>query len=194
MKNKLVGIAAVVSAVLASVCCIGPLVLAGLGLGSLGAAAGLARYRPLFLVLTAIILAIGFYMAYRKRSVACADGTCEYRSGSRAMKAGLWAITAAAVALATFPNWAAFAMRRSQPAVATSAQTIELSVSGMDCAACTVGIKKSLEKVPGVKDAAIDFDKGEATVVAEGGKVDTLALVRAIEASGPYKAQVKRIN
>lgn len=194
MKNKLVAIAAVVTAALASVCCIGPLVLAALGLGSLGAAAGLTRYRPLFLVLTAIILAVGFYLAYRKRSVACADGTCEYRSGSRAMKAGLWVVTVAAAALATFPNWAAVALRRSQPVAAADAQTIELSVSGMDCAACTVGIKNSLEKVPGVKDASIDFAKGKATVVAEGGKVDASALVRAVEAAGPYKAQVKRIN
>lgn len=194
MKNKLISIAAIVSAALASVCCIGPLVLAALGLGSLGAAAGLTRYRPLFLVLTAIVLAIGFYLAYRKRPVACADGTCEYRSGSRTMKAGLWAVTVAAAALATFPNWAAIALRRSQPVAAANAQTIELSVSGMDCAACTAGIKTSLEQVPGVKDAAIDFAKGEATVVAENGRVDPSALVRAVEASGPYKAQIKRIN
>ncbi|HVA67103.1 MAG TPA: mercuric transporter MerT family protein [Elusimicrobiota bacterium] len=194
MKNKLISIAAVVSAALASVCCIGPLVLAALGLGSLGAAAGLTRYRPLFLVLTTIVLAIGFYLAYRKRPVACADGTCEHRSGSRTMKAGLWAVTVAAAALATFPNWAAVALRRSQPVAAANAQTIELSVSGMDCAACAVGIKNSLEKVPGVKDASIDFAKGEATVVAGNGRVDPSALVRAVEASGPYKAQIKKIN
>ena len=84
MNNRIaVGIAALASAGLASICCIGPLALTGLGLGGLGLAAGLTQYRPLFLALTALVLAVGFHLAYRKREVPCADGSCELRSGSR---------------------------------------------------------------------------------------------------------------
>ncbi|MCI0409771.1 MAG: hypothetical protein L0191_14615 [Acidobacteria bacterium] len=50
MKESIVNAGAVISAGLASICCLGPLALAGAGLGSLGLAIGLAKYRPLFLV------------------------------------------------------------------------------------------------------------------------------------------------
>ena len=105
MNNKIVvGAVALVSAGLASVCCIGPVIVTGLGLGSLGLAAGLTQYRPLFLALTGLVLAAGFYLAYRKRPATCADGSCELRSGSRTVKAALWAITAMTLGVATFPN------------------------------------------------------------------------------------------
>lgn len=105
MKEKIASLGALISASLASICCLGPLVLVGLGLGGLGLAAGLSKYRPVFLALTAIFLGAVFYLTYRKREVACADGSCQLRSGSKAMKTALWIITALAIALAMFPYW-----------------------------------------------------------------------------------------
>ena len=107
MKEKVAGIGAVVSASLASICCLGPLALVGLGLGGVGLAAGLVKSRPFFLALTAVFLGLAFYFTYRKREVACPDGSCRLRAGSRTMKVTLWVIAAAAVGLATYPNWAA---------------------------------------------------------------------------------------
>lgn len=188
MNNKIIGVVALASAGLASVCCIGPLVLTGLGLGSLGLAAGLTRYRLLFLVLTAMVLAAGFYLAYRKRPVACADGKCEMRSGSRTMKAALWTVTALAVVVATFPNWSAWVLTRGFVAVPVGAQTLSVKVSGMTCAACTVAIKKSVEKVPGVYSANVDLDDQRATVITDG-KADPKAVLKAVATAG-YKAEI----
>lgn len=188
MDKKLVGLAALASAALASVCCIGPLILTGLGLGSLGLAAGLTKYRPVFLAVTAVVLAVAFYLAYRKRSVSCADGSCELRSGSRAMKAGVWTVAALAAAMATFPNWSGGVVSSAPVAVPAGAQILSLTVAGMDCEACTSAIKKSVEKVPGVLSADIDFPGGRATVVSDG-KADSGAVIRAVEAAG-YKAEL----
>lgn len=188
-KNKVVvGIAALASAALASVCCIGPLLLTGLGLGSLGLAAGLTRYRPAFLALTAFVLAVGFYLAYRRREMPCADGSCEVRSGSRTMKAALWGLTAVALATATFPSWSVLLLARGSAPVPAGAQTLTLKVSGMDCAACTVSIRQSLEKVPGVYSASVDFEAAQATVFTNG-KVEPAAALEAVAAAG-YKAVV----
>lgn len=188
-RNKvMVGIAALASAGLASVCCIGPLLLTGLGLGSLGLATGLTRYRPLFLALTGLVLAVGFYLAYRKREVPCADGSCEVRSGSRTMKAALWSVTALALALGTFPRWSVLFATGGPAAVPAGAQTLTLKVSGMDCAACTVSIRESLEKVPGVYSASVDFDAAQATVFTNG-TVEPAAALEAVAAAG-YKAVV----
>lgn len=188
MDKKLVGLAALASAGLASVCCLGPLIVTGLGLGSLGLAAGLSSYRPFFLAITGVVLAVAFYLAYRKRSVNCADGSCELRSGGPAMKAGVWALAALAAAMATFPSWSGRLVLSAPAAVPAGAQIMSLKVAGMDCQACTAAIKQSVSKVPGVLSADIDFSRGEATV-ASNGKADPGAVIRAVEAAG-YKAEL----
>lgn len=189
MNNRVVVAAvALASAGLASVCCIGPLVLTGLGLGGLGLAAGLTQYRPLFVALTGLVLAAGFYLAYRKRPAACADGSCELRSGSRTVKAGLWAMTALTVAVATFPDWSARVLDSGSAAPPAGAEMISLRISGMDCAACTGAIKKSVEKVPGVYSASVDFDSRRA-MIATDGKADPRAVLMAVAAAG-YKAEI----
>ena len=188
MNNKLVGLAALFSAGFASICCIGPLVLTALGLGSLGLAAGLTQYRPIFLGVTAVVLGAGFYFAYRKREAACADGSCEVRSGSKTMKAGLWGLTALTVALATFPTWSACLLSRDSGTAPAGAKTLALKVSGMTCTACAVSIEKSVMKVPGVYSARVDFDEGTALVKTDDG-VGADAVLQAVAAAG-YEAQV----
>lgn len=188
MDKKLVGLAALASAGLASVCCLGPLVVTGLGLGSLGLAAGLAKYRPFFLAMTGVVLAVAVYLAYRKRAVNCADGSCEFRSGSRAMKAGVWTVAALAAATATFPSWSGRFVPRTPVVVPVGAEKLALKISGMDCEACTAAIRKSVEKVPGVLSADIDLSRGRATVVSDG-QADSGAVIRAVEAAG-YKAEL----
>lgn len=61
---------AVLAALAASSCCLGPLLLAALGVGSAGAIAGLAAYRPYLLAGTALLLAVAFYFTYRNGSEA----------------------------------------------------------------------------------------------------------------------------
>ena len=57
---------AIVSAFLASVCCVGPLVFALLGLGGGALLVKFEPYRPYFTVLTLALLGAGFYFTYRK--------------------------------------------------------------------------------------------------------------------------------
>lgn len=187
--EKTAGIVALVSAAFASICCLGPVVLAALGLGGVGLAAGLTQYRPIFLGFTAIILGVAFYFTYRKREVACADGTCELRSGGKTMKGVLWAITVLAVGLATFPTWSAYALR-NRPAIAAGGETVRLTVSGMTCTGCARGIEKSLMKVSGVLSVAVDFDRTEAVVHIEP-VVSKEKLLEAVKAAGAYTAEVQ---
>ena len=43
-------------------------------------------------------------------------------------------------------------------------QTVTLEVKNMTCAVCPITVKKALERVPGVTDAKVDFDKKTASV------------------------------
>ena len=111
MKEKIAvitGIGSLVAATLASICCLGPLVFTALGVGGFGLAAGLEKYRTIFLVLTSALLAGAFYFIYRKREVVCADGSCRLQTaGSKTMKILLWIITGATLLLAAFPYYSA---------------------------------------------------------------------------------------
>ena len=56
----------VFSAILTSLCCIGPLVLVFLGIGSASTALSIGYQKPYFLVVGVIILSYGFFRLYRK--------------------------------------------------------------------------------------------------------------------------------
>lgn len=191
MKEKIASIAALASASLASICCIGPIVLVGLGLGGAGLAAGLTQYRPLFLGVTAVFLGAAFYLTYRKREVACADGSCELRSGGKGKKAALWVVTAFAMGFATFPSWSALILKASKPAVSADAWTVKLAVSGMTCAACATSIERSLMQVPGVQSASVSLENEEAVVMVSPGKAPEAELLEAVKKAGSYSARVK---
>ncbi|MDI3461217.1 MAG: hypothetical protein OJF50_000038 [Nitrospira sp.] len=110
-------IAGLVAAFFASLCCIGPLVLAalGVGVGATGALVGTAgflkallSYRPVFVALTLLLLGISFYHAYRKPSSVCAtEAGCAARSTSGLNRKWLWLIAVLALVLVLAPYWLA---------------------------------------------------------------------------------------
>lgn len=75
-------------ALVAGLCCVGPAILAALGLGGALAGASLTPYRPYLLLASALMLAFGFWRVYRPRK-DCATGTCPSGVG-RAARITLW--------------------------------------------------------------------------------------------------------
>ena len=76
-------------------------------------------------------------------------------------------------------------------ALAATQQTAVLDVQNMTCELCPVTVKKSLEKVPGVSQARIDFAKKTATVRFVTVKASTAALVKATTDAG-YPSMVHK--
>lgn len=76
-------------------------------------------------------------------------------------------------------------------ALAATQQTAVLDVQNMTCELCPVTVKKSLEKVPGVSQARIDFAKKTATVTFDTDKASTAALVKATTDAG-YPSMVHK--
>ena len=194
MKDRSVLVGSLLAGLLASACCIGPLVLGVLGLGSLGLGAALEPYRPWFLGVTAVFLAIGYYLAYRPRPEAsCAPGeACATKPASRRnQRIILWIVTALTIGVATYPIWGAPLTRpRAVNAVAVPASVVTLHVTGMTCSACAVSIEKELQAVPGVSNAYVDFDKARATVQLATSRPDPQVLVAAVEKAGYHAIPV----
>lgn len=105
--------ATLVTAFAASICCIGPLAAAFLGLTGLGALVKYERYRPYFTGLTLALLAGAFYLTYRpKPAAACAPGSlCQEAGADRVQRLNrvvLWIVTAAVLLVLTFPTWSSW--------------------------------------------------------------------------------------
>lgn len=197
---------AIIAAVAASLCCIGPLIFAGLGLGAFSAAAAFEGARPYLLGAAVLLLAFGFYRAYFRRGAACAPGeACAVKPASRAGRVGLWVGAFAVLAFALSPYYAghvAAFMHRQPPAAAQPAgvantegasseaalQTVTVVVEGMDCSSCEVPIRSALEKTPGVRSAEVSYERGDARVEYDPKQTGVSQIKRAIDSTG-YKAK-----
>lgn len=98
-------IGAVITSILASLCCVGPIVLVLLGVS--GAWIGNLRvfepYRPLFILFALSFLGARFYRVYRGPSGDCKPGNPCNISSKPKMKKILWVITIFVVFLLIFP-------------------------------------------------------------------------------------------
>lgn len=97
----------IAAAVLASACCVGPLILALLGIGGGALLVKLEPLRPLFMVVTVALLGTGFYVTYRRRAAtAGADGIacdCPAPRTHRVGRAMLWVAAVVVTGVLAFP-------------------------------------------------------------------------------------------
>jgi mercuric ion transport protein len=99
----------VVSGILASACCIGPLVFALLGVSGAAIAQSFEPFRPYLLAVTYALLCGAFYFTYRPRQAACGPrGACEMPRTNRAGKIMLWTAAVIVVLATTFPWYAEY--------------------------------------------------------------------------------------
>ncbi len=190
---------AIFAAILASACCILPLVFGALGLSAVALAGLFESVRTYLLMLTAGLLAAGFYYNYFRKEECAPGEACEApRPGLRRFnRSMLWLGTVAVIALAFFPSYAGLFAGEEIPAKATlgavPSETVVLEVSGMTCEACAVSIQQELAQVPGVLRAAVTYDSSEAVVEVEKDARPTEAeLTSAVERAGYSAALMAR--
>lgn len=102
-------VGALLTAFLASLCCVGPLVFALLGIGGAGLLVKFEPYRPFFAVATLGLLGAGFYFTYRKpkaAAVGSAEGDacdCPAPKTNKTGRVMLWIATVLVVGFLIFP-------------------------------------------------------------------------------------------
>ena len=87
----------ILSALTASACCLGPAVLALVGLGGLGLGATLGRYHAWFIGAAVVLLAMG-WSRYVKELRGCRVRRCRMAHGSFTM----WSLIASSVVVVMF--------------------------------------------------------------------------------------------
>lgn len=206
MKEERIALGgAVVAAIAASLCCIGPLLFVVLGVGAFGAATAFETARPYLLGAAALLLAFGFYRTYFRPDTTCAPGeACATKPVNRASRIALWITSVAVLAFALSPYYAGTLARRvtSEPATAGGAPRAAATrpaavaratfkVSGMTCAGCETTIKLALEQTPGIRSSEVSYDRGEAVVEYDSNVTTPEKLRDAISQTG-YPAELKR--
>jgi len=99
----------VVGAILASSCCLVPLLLVSLGVSGawIGSLTALEAYKPVFIGIAAVFIAAGFWHVYFRKAEPCEDGTaCARPDSARLTKAALLISTILVLLAATIDFWA----------------------------------------------------------------------------------------
>ena len=108
-KKNLFAAGGVIGAVLASTCCIGPLVLLTLGISGawISNLTALEPYKPYFAAVALVFIGLGFRQVYFKARPACVEGTyCAKPESSRITKTALWLATLLVILALTINGWA----------------------------------------------------------------------------------------
>lgn len=189
------GLGAVFSAVLASACCWLPLVLIAFGASAAGVAGFFEQWRPLFLAIAAVLLGVGFYMAYFREKCASGSACASPRRGIQQFnRVMLWLAAAFTLAFAAFPKYAGHFIGGDTPATTLSevpGTTFMLNIQGMTCEACADDLHNALRRVPGVRVVEVSCQTKTARLVTDppGTFEVHTAVLSAIHASG-YEATV----
>lgn len=99
----------IIGAVLASSCCIVPLLLVTVGVSGawIGSLTALEPYKPYFAASALVLIGLGFWHAYAKRKPACEDASyCARPESSHLTKIALWLVTVLVILAMTVVWWA----------------------------------------------------------------------------------------
>ena len=197
-KRGLTG--AIIAAIAASICCVGPLVLLALGVGGawVGSLTALEPFRPYFMGVTFLFLAYAFYRIYRKpKAEECAPGSyCANPKSDKINKISLWSVTLLILVLFAIPYIAGVSVTQQkdngQSSVFSAAEIsrVTLDVPGMNCPACPFTVQKSLKNLDGVLQAEASLDLKKAVILYDPTKVSIEQMMEATTNAG-YPSTLK---
>ncbi len=178
--------AGIVAAILASTCCVGPLLLLAIGVGS--GAVFIGRYHWFFLIGGIAVLSWAWAKYLREKTVC----DCEHKPipGHRT---GMITLLIATVLVLGFAglNISRYVFGSvpppAQDQLANGLSRTVISVDGLSCLACEVPVRHALRKIDGVKSVQVSAGNKTATVDYELAKTNAEQLVAAINSTG-YRA------
>jgi copper chaperone CopZ len=187
MKAKHAGI---LSAILASICCVGPLSLVAIGVGN--AAALIGRYHWFFLI-GGIAVLTWAWAKYLREKTRC---ECEHKPMA-GQRSGMLALLVATlfvlgfgglnVSRYVFANAPISAQAEKQ--LDNGLHRVVIPVEGLTCVTCEIAVRHRLRRIDGVKAMQVSAATKTATVDYDPAKTSPQQLVAAINSTG-YQASL----
>ena len=193
MKVKSLTSASIITALIASICCMGPVLAVALGFSAVGLAATFESVRPYLLGLTFVILTFAFYQAYRRPNESCATGVCANPVSRRRRMLFLWLGTAIVILFAAFPYYSGVVWRTLGPgfdAAAASTAPVEnnslavITVDDLNCGGCVAAIQQTLSHLAGVGDIKFNYGDNTASVSFDARRVTAQQIEAKVKATG----------
>ena len=176
------------TALAASVCCVGPVIALALGATGFAASSRFSAGRPYFLAAAFLLLAGAWYLTYRRPRRECSEGeACAPNTSRRLPKIALWIITAIAVPAALLPLLPSGSVATNGAPLAGGTE-VRLRIPTMDCAACAKNIQAALMRQPGVQRAQVDYDSKNAVIGYDVKTTSAAQIVATIDGTG-FKAE-----
>jgi mercuric ion transport protein len=175
----------ILAAILAATCCVGPLLLVAVGLGS--GAVFVGRYHWFFLIGGIAVLTWAWAKYLREKTIcACEDKPMKGR------QSGMFTLLIATLLVLGFAGLNISRYVFASPAVVAPTQTqlanglnrIVISVEGLSCVTCEIPVRHALRRIDGVKSADVNAATKTATVDYEPAKTNPEQLMAAINSTG----------
>lgn len=191
--------------IIASLCCIIPLILIIFGLTSTSVALKFVQYKPYFIGLSIVFLAGSLWYFFRK-------GVCSACAPNENKISKKWFVgTAIGFHLLTFAVLLYLLMPAISPflyglsSVQNTASFVDnplelsqlnLKISGMTCSSCATGIEYELERLSGVIKAEVSFYQSKATITYDSNKITPKEILEneIFSDSSPYQAKIIQDN
>lgn len=106
------GIASILSAIIASACCVAPLVLLSLGIGGawMSTLTSMETIRPFFIILTLLFIVAGFIKLYRNKNECSEEAICASNQIIAKQRLIFWIGSVTILILLAFPWYAPYFM------------------------------------------------------------------------------------
>lgn len=104
-KETLFSLGGIITAILATACCIGPFIVVVLGIGTATAFSKFEAYRPYFMLITIVIWGVAFYKLYLKPDDCKEGDICSMPQFKQKQRLLFWIATVLIVGIVTFPYW-----------------------------------------------------------------------------------------
>jgi len=192
----------IVTAILASLCCITPVLALVAGIsGAASTFSWIEPFRPYLAVLTIGVLALAWYQKLKpaKEEIEC-DCEEDGKSSFWQSKKFLAIVTVFALLMLAFPYYSGIFYpdnSANQNISFNESQVFEaeIDLDGMTCSSCEHSVNHALRSEEGVIEAESDYKTGVARVKYDASKVDLDKLSQDLEEKTGYKViQSKKLN
>lgn len=185
--------------IIASLCCLIPLVLIIFGLASASITLRLVQYKPYFIGFSIIFLAGSLWYFFKKQKKPCYKPEKKLDKNWFIVTAvGFHILTFAVLLYVLIPNVSPFlynlSSRKTEVQNSPNLSQLNLKISGMTCPSCATGIESSLENLSGVARAEVSFYSGQGTISYDSNKIGPKEILESEIFSNPSLYQVKIIK
>jgi len=188
IENELIG-AGLLTAILASLCCIVPVLALIAGISGLASTSSwLEPFRLYFIGLTILVLGFAWYQKLKpKKQIGCNCNT-EEKPKFIQTKMFLGIITVFAIVMLVFPYYSNIFYPKTEKQIIvvdkSNIQRAEFTISGMTCVSCEEHVNHKVNKLSGILSSNASYHNGKAVVEFDNSKINITEIKKAINSTG----------